>query len=127
MGLCEDRHVQLRPAAVTADQEEVIINTLDQSVIPTRNTPVLLRISHIISPSSFFCTFPHGDRNILTLSKEAKKAAFSQEFLDLFAEMQESYQGKYRVHAMESLPSPDTLLAVRLGKNTWHRAKLVEE
>ena len=28
---------------------------------------------------------------------------------------------------MESLPSPDTLLAVRLGKNTWHRAKLVEE
>ena len=125
--LCEDRHVQLRPAAVTADQEEVIIKTLDQSDIPSRDTPVLLKISHISSPSSFFCTFPHGGRNIFTLSKEAKKAAFSREFLDLFADMQESYQGKFRVHAMESLPTPGTLLAVRLGKNIWHRAKLAEE
>merc|ERR550519_960867 len=100
---------------------------LDETVFPTAETPVLLSITHVSSPSSFYVTFPHGGRHIFTLSEESKKATVSQEFRTLFGEMQESYQGLARVHVMDSLPSPGTLVAVRLGKKTWHRAKLVEE
>lgn len=125
--LCQDKHVKLRHAAVTPDQEEIIITTLKEAVFPTPETPVLLSISHVSSPSSFYVTFPHGGRHIFTLSEEAKKATVSQEFRTLFGEMQESYQGLARVHVMDSLPSPGTLVAVRLGKKTWHRAQLVEE
>ena len=125
--LCEDKHVQLRAAAVTADKEEVVINTLDQPEIPSRDRQVLLWISHIYSPSNFYVTFPHGDRDILTLSEEARKARHSREFLALFAEMQESYQGQSRGHGMESLPSLLALLAVRLGDQTWHRASLRQD
>ena len=124
--LCGDRHVQLRPGAVTADQEEVIITTLDQPVLPTGKTSVLLRISHVHSPSSFYVTFPHGDRNIFTLSEAAKKATVSGKFEKFSAEMQESYQSKSRAQALDSLPSSGTLLAVRLG-SSWHRASVVEE
>ena len=124
--LCEDRHVQPRAAAVTADQEEVVIDTLDQPVIPTQDTQVLLRISHVNSPSSFYVTFPHGDRDIITLSEEGKKAKLSREFRDLFAEMQKSYKGRSRVHSMESLPSPLALLAVNVD-NAWHRARMIQD
>ena len=125
--LCEDRHVQLRAGAVTADLQEEICETLDPAVYPVPGTTVMVHITNITSPSSFHVTFPHGDTNILYLTEEAKKkTVMSQEMEDLFERMQEKYKAGARVLALDSPPAPGCLVAARVS-GSWFRAIITED
>ena len=57
---CEDKHTLPREGAVTADQEEVIITTVNVMRMPGVGSTVLVKVTWVMSPSAFYITFPRG-------------------------------------------------------------------
>ena len=58
---------------------------------------VLVRIINITSPASFYVTFPHGMRNILTIREDSRRQdSVSAEYRELFESLQEDASKKVR-------------------------------
>ena len=126
--LCEFPHIKPRPGAVTADLESVTSRTGEQSAVRAGQHSVLVKIVNIISPSSFYVTFPHGMRNILTIREDSRReSSVSAEYRDLFENLQEEASKTGRGSGLESGLAPGTLVVARAGDGNWHRAMVVKE
>lgn len=124
---CEDRHVLTRAGAVTTDLEGVVSQTLESPRLPVPGTTVLVRISQIKTPDSFYLTLPHGTTNILHLPEEAKVSVLmSGEMRRLFERMQRKYQEGGRVLSLASSPGPGELVAARV-RGQWFRARVTKD
>ena len=101
-----------REGAVNADQEEVIIDTVDMSEMPTLANIVLVKVTRVISPSTFYITFPHGAKDTSRLQPSDLSQNHPTGFRNIMASMQ-LYQGNCRKLFIDSLPAPWTLLVTR--------------
>ena len=120
---CEDKHIMPREGAVTADQEEVIIATVDLLEMPVVSTTVLVKVTWVMSPSAFYITFPHGTRDISSLQQLDINKKHPTMFSNMMDSMQVFYQGNCRKLFMDSLPAPGSLLVTRSERDKlWHRA-----
>ena len=120
---CEDKHSMPREGAVTADQEEVIIGTVDMLEMPTLASTVLVNVTWVISPSTFYITFPHGAKDTSRLQPSDLSQNHPTRFSNMMASMQQFYLGNCRKLFMDSLPAPGSLLVTRSeGDKLWHRA-----
>ena len=119
---CEDKHTLPREGAVTADQEEVIITTVDVMKMPCVKSTVLVKVTWVMSPSAFYITFPRGvlDVNIEPAGNiKTKPTALS----NMMSSMQEFYKSNTRKLFMDSLPAPGSLIIAKSDiDQQWHRA-----
>ena len=121
--LCEFRHVQPRPGAVTADLESLTVRTGEQSAVVVGPSSVLVKIINITSPASFYVTFPHGMRNILTVREDSRRQdSVSAEYRELFESLQEEASKKVRKTWVGNHLAPGTLVVARAADGNWHRA-----
>ena len=90
---CEDKHVMPREGAVTADQEEVIIGTVDLLEMQIVSTTVLVKVTWVLSPSAFYITFLHGTRDISSLQPSDISKRHQTMFRNMMDSMQLFYQG----------------------------------
>ena len=120
---CEDKHIMPREGAVTADQEEVIINTVDVLKMPAVSTTVYVRVTYVMSPSAFYITFPLGVSDISSIRSADLNQNHPTTFTNMVDSMQEFYKSNYRKHFMDSLPAPGSLIVIRSDTDKlWHRA-----
>jgi len=120
---CEDKHILPREGAVTADQEEVIISTVDVLKLPTVSTTVYVRVTYVISPSAFYISFPLGVRDISTIRSADISQNHRTTFTSMVDSMQEFYKSNHRKLFMDSLPAPGSLIVTRSDTDKlWHRA-----
>ena len=103
----------LAKGAFTADQDEVIIGTVDLLEMPVVSTTVLVKVTWVMSPSAFYITFPHGTRDISSLQQLDINKRHPTMFSNMMDSMQLFYQGNCRKLFMDSLPAPGSLLVTR--------------
>ena len=63
---------------MTADQEEVIITTVNVMRMPGVGSTVLVKVTWVMSPSAFYITFPRGVldvKKVTVLWAEARTTA----------------------------------------------------
>ena len=49
---------RMEVGAITTEKEEVIIDTMEHLALPALSTTALVKISKVLSPFSFYITFP---------------------------------------------------------------------
>ena len=86
----------LAKGAFTADQDEVIIGTVDLLEMPVVSTTVLVKVTWVMSPSAFYITFPHGTRDISSLQQLDINKRHPTMFSNMKDSMQLFYQGNCR-------------------------------
>ena len=112
-----------REGAVTADQEEVIIGTVDMLEMPTLASTVLVNVTWVISPSTFYITFPHGAKDTSRLQPSDLSQKHPTRFSNMMASIQQFYLGNCRKLFMDSLPAPGRLMVTRPeADKLWHMA-----
>jgi len=123
---CEDLHSLPRRGAVTADVDNIIIETLDSHLYPQKGTRFLSRVSQINSPSSFYISFPYGGKCVLELTEASRRnVPKDDEWTHLETNMTSTYK-ESRKYFLDDFPTPGSLVAVKY-EGRWLRALVVED
>ena len=121
---CEDNHTRPARGAVTADLEPVLAWTAEKTDVEPSAASVLVKILNVISPDSFYVTFPHGMRDVLTITEAARRKEWKAEFSDMSEELQNVASKFTRKSIPDSKIAGGTLVAVKTRDKNWCRAKV---
>ena len=125
---CEDIHCKPRKGAVTIDQEEAIVGTLEKGELPSFNEDILVKLESVTSPSSFFISRPHGNQNVAKLTETERRKEVEDAWSVMEGEMQSKYKNNNRKYFLDSHPTPGMMVAAKCPSSCkWKRAVVLND
>jgi len=124
---CPDKHQLVREGAVTADLEEVMVDSLPRlPSFPVNNCSIRVLLVHAVSPSSFYLRFPNDNHDAAQLSPGEQLRIYNPRHEKFKTSLTKFYEENPKRYLLSSLPAPGSLIVVK-KENVWERALVLDE